>query len=64
LNYFKQDVFSTTEDRQMGDTAKQQWTPPTVTEFDIAERTQLGGAGLDDGLEPGGLDEDPSVPAS
>jgi len=49
----------------MSDTAKQQWTPPTVTEFDIAERTQLGVGGLDDGMsEAGGLDDDPRVPAS
>ena len=34
------------------ETAKEQWTTPTVTEFDIAERTQLDGGPGSDGFDP------------
>ena len=32
---------------------KTEWIRPTVTDFDIAERTQQGGAARNDGLDPG-----------
>lgn len=35
----------------MGNKAKQQWAPPTITEFDIAERTQAGAGTESDGFD-------------
>ena len=32
---------------------KLEWTRPTVTDFDIAERTRLEGGGALDGFDPG-----------